>query len=39
MAATPPTEELYKTALAEWNAQGYEAAWKAVTEAAAKLGK
>ncbi|HHX21137.1 MAG TPA: extracellular solute-binding protein [Clostridiales bacterium] len=34
-----PTEELYKTALAEWNAQGYEAAWKAVTEAAAKLGK
>ncbi len=34
-----PTEELYKTALAEWNSQGYEACWKAVTKAAQELGK
>lgn len=34
-----PTAELYKKALEEWNAQGYEKAWKAVTEAAQKIGK
>lgn len=34
-----PTEELYKNALAEWNAQGYEACWQAVTAAAAAVGK
>jgi len=34
-----PTEELYQAALAQWNSQGYEACWKAVTAAAAALGK
>lgn len=33
------TEELYQEKLALWNSQGYEACWKAVTEAAKKLGK
>lgn len=33
------TEELYQSLLTEWNNQGYEACWKAVTEAAAALGK
>ncbi len=33
------TEELYKEKLVLWNSQGYEACWKAVTEAAKKLGK
>lgn len=34
-----PTEELYGQLLAEWNAQGYQAAYEAVTRAAAELGK
>lgn len=34
-----PTAELYKKALEEWNAQGYEACWKAVTQAANEMGK
>ena len=34
-----PTEELYQNLLAEWNSQGYEACWQAVTAAAAELGK
>ncbi|MGI6173748.1 MAG: hypothetical protein ACOYI8_07570 [Christensenellales bacterium] len=34
-----PTEELYRQALAEWNAQGYAAACEAVTAAAAERGK
>lgn len=33
------TEELYPALLAEWNSQGYEACWQAVTEAANALGK
>ena len=34
-----PTEELYQNLLAEWNSQGYEACWQAVTAAATELGK
>ena len=34
-----PTEELYQQALAEWNSQGYEACWQAVTAAARAMGK
>ncbi len=33
------TEELYQQLLTEWNAQGYEACKKAITEAAAAIGK
>lgn len=36
-ASDTPTEELYELALAEWNSQGYEACWQAVTDAAADL--
>lgn len=38
-ASDKSTAELHQEKLAQWNSQGYEACWKAVTEAANKLGK